>query len=99
MKYLRQLFISLFLVLPGFFSNATLGERQSSFEQDLTKLKGSQKAGVSNSRYSTHEMIVSGNTIKEFTNSDGVVFAVSWRGFSKPDLNVLFGCYFSEYKA
>ena len=49
--------------------------------------------------YSTHELTAGLNTIREYTNSDGVVFAVTWSGPSHPDLETLFGSYYSEYQA
>jgi hypothetical protein len=47
--------------------------------------------------YSVHQMTVHGNTIKEYVSSDGVVFAVTWRGMTVPDLSVLMASYYNEY--
>ncbi len=41
--------------------------------------------------------IDSGVVIKEFTNPDGLVFAVSWRGPVLPDLSTLLGTYFPVF--
>jgi hypothetical protein len=60
-------------------------------------MKISQKATASGAQYSVHETVVDGNTIKEYSNAEGLVFAVSWRGIAKPDLSVLFGSYYDEY--
>jgi hypothetical protein len=79
-------------------SYATLGEHVSTVDNDISKLKASQKLSTANSNYTIHEMTADGNTIKEYASADGVVFAVSWRGISKPDLSTLFGSYFQEYK-
>ncbi|MBK9324592.1 MAG: DUF2844 domain-containing protein [Bdellovibrionaceae bacterium] len=81
-------------VSPAF---ATLGEATTTINIDVAKLKASQKPMVTSEKYTVHEMIADGNTIREYSNSDGIVFAVSWRGISKPDLSILFGAYFNEY--
>lgn len=39
----------------------------------------------------------SGVVIKEFIRSDGLVFAVSWRGPVLPDLSTLLGAYFPVF--
>ncbi len=41
--------------------------------------------------------IDSGVVIKEFTNPDGLGFAVSWRGPVMPDLSTLLGTYFPVF--
>lgn len=99
MKTQELLFLSLIVFLYSFTSHATLGEPIANADTNMQKLKGSQKASFSTSQYSVHEMTADGNRIKQFANAEGLVFAVSWRGISKPDLSVLFGSYFQEYKA
>ncbi|RYZ87183.1 MAG: DUF2844 domain-containing protein [Proteobacteria bacterium] len=81
------------------WAHAALGERSTSVKQDVTSLKAAQKVSTSKNDYTIHEMVADGNTIKEFSNRDGLVFAVSWRGISKPDLSILFGSYYGEYMA
>lgn len=39
----------------------------------------------------------SGTIVQEFSNSSGIVFAVSWQGPVLPDLNALLGQYFATY--
>jgi hypothetical protein len=100
MKTLRLLIMSLPVLLLAPFSQATLGEHKSTIGNDVVQLKAAQKASnVSSDQYTVQVMEASGNTIREYANSEGVVFAVSWRGISKPDLTVLFGSYFDEYKS
>ncbi len=48
-------------------------------------------------QYSVHELSKPTGTIKEFALPSGQVFAVSWRGMSRPDFELLFGSYYSEY--
>lgn len=49
--------------------------------------------------YSVHEIETTGSTLKEYVTNDGVVFAVSWRGLSQPDLSQILGNYYSDYQA
>lgn len=45
-----------------------------------------------------HEITNEANTIREYVNSDGIVFAVTWSGMSHPDLTVLLGEYHAEFQ-
>lgn len=40
----------------------------------------------------------SGIAVNEFIGPDGKVFAVTWRGRRSPDLSVLLGSYFAQYR-
>lgn len=40
----------------------------------------------------------SGIKVNEYVGADGRVFAVSWRGMRPPDLTVLMGAYFRQYR-
>lgn len=96
MKTLGVVFIGFAVCFLSTQASATLGEPIDSSTKNLSSGKVSAK--VSNDAlYSVHEYEDSGNTVKEFASKDGVVFAVSWRGVSKPDLDKLFGAYFKEY--
>ena len=37
--------------------------------------------------------------IKEYVSPDGIVFAVVWKGTGMPDLRLLLGEYFDDYRA
>ena len=48
--------------------------------------------------YSVHEMqTTTGVLVREFVSSQGKVFAVSWQGPVRPDLQQLLGSYYDEY--
>lgn len=49
--------------------------------------------------YSIQEIESGGVTLKEYVTADGVVFAVTWRGLSNPNLSQLLGTYYSDYRA
>lgn len=96
MKTLCQFVICILIFCLPVFANATLGESVNSQAKNLSAVNASQKVG-SAEKYSTYEYEQNGNTVKEFSTPAGVVFAVSWKGISKPDLNALFGSYLTEY--
>lgn len=51
-------------------------------------------------RYKRHELTrPNGGMVREFTNADGAVFAVTWSGPGKPDLSSLLGRYFATLQA
>ena len=69
------------------------------FLLSLIILISTQITWASDSSYTIRESTVDGNTIKEYLNSDGAVFAIRWRGLSHPDLKVMLGTYYPEYHA
>lgn len=79
---------------------ASLGGKSSSVENDRASLKATARASAaeSNALYSVQEMDDSGVTVREYLTTDDVVFAVTWRGIRKPDLSILLGSYYVEYK-
>lgn len=49
--------------------------------------------------YTRHEVLLeNGTLINEYATSEGMVFAVSWRGPILPDLSSLLGGYFQAFK-
>lgn len=76
---------------------AALGESAASVENDRAAMKGGghSKPGKG---YSLETITTAGLTITEYVSSDGVVFAVTWKGTGAPDLRLLFGPYFDEYQ-
>jgi len=49
-------------------------------------------------KFSVQEMESDANTVKEYINNDGVIFAITWQGLDHPDLSVLLGSYYSGYQ-
>lgn len=91
---LVTLLIHLTAVAPAW---AALGQSVASVARDRAAMggQGQSKAGQG---YSIETITVAGMTIKEYVSSDGIVFAVTWRGIGSPDLSLLFGSYFDEYR-
>ncbi len=83
------------VILPPVW--AALGQSAATVEQDRVVMKG-QRRNRSGSGYSIDTITVAGMQIKEYVSPDGVVFAVVWRGTGVPDLKLLLGEYFDEYR-
>jgi len=80
-------------------SFATLGGVSASIEADRAHL-AARSSTIVNAAYTVHIMTLpNGGTVKEFERSDGVVFAISWRGPSRPDLRQLLGNRFAVMQA
>jgi len=94
-------YTALCLLIPVLLSSpafCALGEDVSSVATDQVHMKASVRVLAANS-YSIHEMKTpAGTTVRQFASPSGVVFAVTWQGFS-PDLQQLLGEHFDEYVA
>ena len=76
---------------------AALGDLEASVSSDSAKLKASPRV-ENRPAFTVHELQTpTGTVIREFVAASGVVFAVSWRGPFKPDMNLLLGRYFGAY--
>ena len=87
-------------------ARAALGDRMESVEADRAQLKATRKAAVvrqasagASASYTVQELDLDGTVVREFVTNDGVVFAIAWRGLSRPDLSQLLGSYYGTYKA
>ena len=76
---------------------AALGQPETSVERDRAMMKG-QRQSRSATGYSIETIVVAGMTIREYVSSNGLVFAVAWKGTGAPDLPLLLGVYFEEYR-
>lgn len=81
-------------------SHARLGEPPA----DSSHLKKSVVGNTSNSKvsvlpYTVYESTEGTTNIKEYVNSDGVVFAITWRGGKHPLSADWLGRYYDEYKS
>ena len=82
-------------ILPSAWG--ALGQSATTVEADRVKLNGQhQRRGGTG--YSIERITAAGMEIDEYVSSDGVVFAVVWKGTGVPDLKLLLGEYFEEYR-
>lgn len=88
--------IGILMLAAPVLSKAKLGGPANLKAKIISSVHTSQKTGDAE-KYSTYEYEENGNAVKEYSSSEGVVFAVSWQGISKPDLSALFGSYYKEY--
>jgi len=89
----------------GIAQATALGEKvpevsaQQVKSQTNSNLKISQKVSSLGVSYSVQETEQEGQLMKEFVNSDGVVFAVSWKGLGPPDFSDILGKYYKDFQA
>jgi hypothetical protein len=78
---------------------ATLGGTIDTVHTDATHMRATRRA-ASQPGYDVHELTLgSGTLVREFVTPAGVVFAVTWQGPIKPDLNQLLGAHFPRLVA
>ena len=76
---------------------ATLGEDASSVQADQAQMQGTLQI-TSTGKFFVHEIqLPSGTVVKQFVSPAGMVFAVSWKGPSLPELRQVLGRYFEQY--
>lgn len=77
---------------------AVLGDQASSVQSDQAQMKAVVRPGTQTTQYSVQTLTTpSGITIKEFADTSGNIFAVTWQGPFMPDLRQLLGQYFNTY--
>jgi Protein of unknown function (DUF2844) len=74
-----------------------LGQPGATVERDRVMMKGQQQSR-SGTGYTIDTITVAGLEIKEYVSLNGEVFAVVWKGTGVPDLKLLLGEYFDEYR-
>lgn len=76
---------------------ASLGGDAASVRSDQTHLQSTTRT-TANSAYTVHELKApTGVIVREYVSSAGRVFAVSWQGPVRPDLQQLLGAYFQTF--
>ena len=88
-------FLMIPLMLPPVW--AALGGPAGTVERDRVMMKGQRQSrgGVG---YSVDTITAAGMQVKEYISPDGTVFAVVWKGTGIPDLRLLLGEYFDDYR-
>jgi hypothetical protein len=88
----KQFLILLFIPALAF---ASLGEKNSS----KIKIIQGTESDVSYSNYSVVQTVSPTLIIHEYVNSNGKIFAVTWKGNAHPDLTKVLGSYYQEYSS
>lgn len=99
----RAITLMLFLsLLQGALAWAALGSSPSNFDGATTKTKMAARSLAATTVDATtavytvsQSTLDSGTIVREYTDANGVVFAVSWSGPTLPDLRTLLGDKFA----
>jgi hypothetical protein len=76
-----------------------LGGSSDTVQTDEAQMRAARRL-ASHTGHDVHELVLgSGTVVREFVGPTGVVFAVTWQGPIKPDLNQLLGAYFPRLVA
>jgi hypothetical protein len=95
MKVWAAVLFSLLLSVPSW---AVLGQPEQSVTSDQQRLRGELRS-TTGQGYTVHEIDApDGMIVKEYVAPGGMVFGVSWRGPTMPDLQNLLGSYFPEFQ-
>jgi hypothetical protein len=90
---------ALFMLAVPLTANASLGGKFASVQADQAHLRGTLQSTL-NSTYTVHELKApTGLVVREYlSTSTGEVFAVTWQGPTKPDLQQVLGGYFQTFE-
>ncbi len=97
----RALYAMLFLsMLQCAVAYASLGSAPSNFGTTPQLKQGARSlAAAGNANYTVSQSTLDGGTVvREYSDSSGVVFAVSWNGPFLPDLRTLLGTHFDTLR-
>jgi hypothetical protein len=90
--------LALLVMMLAGAARAELGGSVATVQADQARMKAAVRPGTSGPGYSVHVMQTpSGITVREYADTSGNVFAVTWQGPFMPDLKQLLGPYFSNY--
>ena len=79
---------------------AVLGGDLASVQIEQTRMRASRASGAAASGVSVHELrLPDGSSIRQFTDAQGIVFALAWRTRMKPDFAQWLGRYAADFDA
>ncbi len=91
--------LGLAIMAGGSLSWASLGGRADSIATDRVHMSARMASTTKPTHTVTALTLANGAVVREFANKAGVVFAVSWRGPGRPDLQQLLGDGFQAVQA
>ena len=78
---------------------AALGDTVASVARDQVAMRSSLSVIPAQS-YDVHQLVdAHGQTVREYADRTGSIFAVTWSGHQSPDLKQLLGAYYGRYLA
>jgi Protein of unknown function (DUF2844) len=80
-------------------AQATLGGDVNSVENERAQLTAIRLKPEVHEGYSVHELNSAGMKLREYASADGVVFCITYKGVTQPDLQAMMGSYFDEFKS
>ncbi|MBI4292547.1 MAG: DUF2844 domain-containing protein [Betaproteobacteria bacterium] len=90
--------MALVMLAFPFSARAVLGGDVASVHSDRAELNAALRTTPANQFTQFDLQLPSGTTVREYVSATGAVFAVSWDGPSLPDLRLLLGSYFQQYR-
>ncbi len=91
--------LSLIILSVGSSAHAALGAKASSVETDR-RLLNAKVARTQDHGVTSHVLSAAGGIVsREYSTSDGTVFAVAWSGPMRPNLRQLMGAYYPRFQA
>jgi len=78
--------------------HAALGGGYNSVEADRAHL-AARMSSVGSGAFTVHTLSLNNGLVREYTRSDGTVFAVTWQGPARPDLRQLLGVHFTTFQS
>lgn len=78
-------------------SYAGLGDGVKNINDDKALFKAQSLKVIQKGKFSIHELDVPEYKIREYVNSDQKVFAISWSGFTHPQMKQILSSYYDEF--
>jgi len=91
-----RLILILACLFGGVHAAAVLGQNRASMDT-YVRTNNAQRATTAHGAYTVHTLVSDACTLKEYENPDGKIFAVRWEGITPPNLQNLFGDYYTAY--
>src|SRR5512133_48720 len=98
-EHVAGLAVALAVLGAGLPARAALGEPEASVDRDRQALAMQRQPVKARAGMAVHELRGPTQTVREFVDPSGTVFAVAWSGVAPPDLPRLLGAYHQEYRA
>ena len=78
---------------------AALGDTVASVAQDQVVMRGTLSV-IPAQTFDVHQLVdARGQTVREYADRTGTIFAVTWSGHQNPNLKQLLGSYYGRYLA